>query len=229
MPVLLIAESSEYFRSALADAFSADFQVHTCTDGFDALEQLRTLQPDGLIINISLAFKDGLSVLREAERLPPVVMVLCATRSGYILHSLQEADVSFIMPVPCTVRTVHTRFLELTTTDPREMAFRQLQTRASTHLDMLGVPSHLGGYKMLCLAVALYHQDPQQVLSKETYPAVAEHLGGNYEIPAIEHAIRSAISVAWRHRDSSLWREYFPKDKLPSNKLFISVLSQKLL
>ena len=229
MPVLLIAESSEYFRSALADAFSADFQVHTCTDGFDALEQLRTLQPDGLIINISLAFKDGLSVLREANRLPPVVMALCATRSSYILHNLQEAGVSFIMPVPCTVRAVHTRFLELTTTDPQEMAFRQLQTRASTHLDILGVPSHLGGYKMLCLAVALYHQDSQQTLTKEVYPAVAEHLGGNYEIPAIEHAIRSAIGVAWRHRDNSLWKEYFPKNKLPSNKQFISVLFQKLL
>ena len=229
MQVLLIAESSEYFRSALADAFSADFQVHTCTDGFDALEQLRTLQPDGLIINLSLPFKDGLSVLREANRLPPVVMVLCATRSSYILHNLQEAGVSFIMPVPCTVHAVHTRFLELTTTDPREMAFRQLQTQVSRLLNILGVPSHLGGYKMLCLAVALYHQDSQQTLTKEVYPAVAEHLGGNYEIPAIEHAIRSAIGVAWRHRDSSLWKEYFPKNKLPSNKQFISVLSQKLL
>lgn len=229
MQVLLIAESSEYFRRALADAFSADFQVHTCADGYDALELLQSLQPDGLIINMSLAFKDGLSVLREAERLPPVVMALCATRSSYILHSLQEAGVSFIMPIPCTVRTVHTRFLELTTAGLQEMAFRQLQTQVAAHLQLLGFPSHLGGYKMLCLAIALYHQDPQQALTKEIYPAVAEHLSGNYEIPAIERSIRSAISVAWHHRDGAVWKEYFPKGKLPSNKQFISAIAQKLL
>ena len=229
MQVLLIAESSEYFRSALADAFSADFLVHTCTDGYDALELLRSLRPDGLIINMSLAFKDGLSVLREADRLPPLTMALCTARSSYILHSLQQAGVSFIMPIPCTVQAVRTHFLELAESGPQATAFRQLQTQVSRLLNILGMPSHLGGYRMLCLAVALYHQDSQQTLTKEVYPAVAEHLGGNFEIPAIEHAIRSAISVAWRHRDSSLWREYFPKDKLPSNKQFISVLSQKLL
>lgn len=229
MQVLLIAESSEYFRSALADAFSTDFQVHTCADGYDALELLQSLQPDGLIINLSLAFKDGLSVLREVGRLPPMTMALCAARSSYILHSLQQAGVSFIMPIPCTVQAVHAHFLELAEADPQVTAFRQLQTQVSRLLNILGIPSHLGGYKMLCLAVALYHQDPQQALSKETYPAVAEHLGGNYEIPAIEHAIRSAISVAWRHRDSAVWKEYFPKGKLPSNKQFISALSQKLL
>lgn len=228
MPVLLIAESSEYFRSALADAFSADFQVHTCSDGYDALEQLRSLQPDGLIINLSLAFRDGLSVLREAKYLPPVVMALCSTRSGYILHCLQELGVSFMMPIPCTVHAVRTHFLELMETGPQATALRELQQRIARHLDMLGIPSHLGGYKMLALAIALYHGDPLQTLTKEIYPAVAEHLDGNYEISAIEHAIRSAISVAWRHRENAVWKEYFPKSKLPSNKQFIAAISQQL-
>ncbi len=228
MQVLLIAESSEYFRNALAKALSADFQVHTCADGYAALELLHTLQPDGLILNLSLSFLDGLSVLQQAPCLPPVVMVLYGTRSAYILRILEKVGVSFLMPIPCTVRAVRTHFLELMEDDPKELAFRKLQSQAATHLDLLGFPAHINGYRMLCLAIALYHSDPLQTLSKEIYPAIAQLLGNIYEIPAIEHNIRHAIDIAWHHRDSTLWKDYFPKNKLPSNKQLIAAIARKL-
>ena len=228
MPVLLIAESSEYFRSALADAFSDDFQVHTCADGHEALEKLHRLHPDGLILNLSLSYLDGLSVLQQAPWLPPAVMVLSGTRSAYILRSLENLGVSFLMPIPCTVCAVRTRFLELMEQDPQELAVQRLQAQAAGHLDLLGFSSHLAGYRMLCLAIALYHHDPLQALSKEIYPAIAQLLGNTHEIAAIEHNIRHAIEIAWRHRDSALWKDYFSKSKAPSNKQLISTIADKL-
>ena len=228
MPVLLIAESSKYFRSALADAFSADFQVHTCADGYDALELLQSLQPDGLIINLSLSFLDGLSVLQQAPCLPPAVMVLSATRSAYILRALENVGVGFLMTIPCTIQAVRSHFLELINQDPREAAIRKWQRQVADQLDLLGIPSHVIGYRMLCIAIALYHYDPLQTLSKEIYPTVAQLLGNTHEIATIEHNIRHAIEIAWRHRDSALWKDYFSKSKQPSNKQLISTIADKL-
>lgn len=229
MQVLLIAESSDYLRTALADAFAGEFRVHTCSDGHAALEMLQALQPDGLILDLSLAYKDGLCVLRETAYLPPAVMVLYATRSAYVLHSLQEAGVSYMMPIPCTVHAVRSHFMDLLETDPQSVALREQQVRIAGHLNKLGIPSHLNGYRMLCAAIAVFHRDPLQTLTKETYPAVSQLLGNHYGIQAIERGIRNAICTAWCRRDSAVWKEYFPKSKMPTNKLFISTLSQKLL
>lgn len=229
MQVLLIAESSDYLRNALKNAFSGDYEVHVCADGCTALEQLHTLKPDGLIINMSLTYMDGLSVLQQASYRPPVIMALCGTLTSYIVHSLQQVGVSFIMPVPCLVLAVHSRFQELMHANPLLTVSAAQQSRVAEQLDALGVPSHLNGYNMLCIAISLYLQDPLQVLSKETYPAVAEILGGKYEVHAIEHDIRSAIHFAWQHRKKTAWKEAFPKDHCPSNKQFIAAISQKLL
>ena len=98
MQVLLIAESSDYLCNELKQAFSGDYEVHVCTDGCTALELLHSLRPDGLIINMSLTYMDGLSVLQRASYLPPVIMALCGTLTSYIVHSLQQVGVSFIMP-----------------------------------------------------------------------------------------------------------------------------------
>lgn len=228
MQVLLIAEPSEYFRNALKEAFSAHYQVHTCSDGCTALEMIHTLRPDGMIVNLSLPYMDGLSVLQKANYRVPVVMALCATLSGYILQSLQEVGVSFIMPLPCMVWAVLERFRALMEEGQQPSIAREQQRQAAEHLDVLGMPTHLNGYKMLCIAIALYQQDPLQVLSKETYPAVAQILGGKHEVPAIEHAIRSAIRAAWHQRENTAWSEYFSKHKPPSNKRFIMVIAQKL-
>lgn len=228
MKVILIAESSDYLRNALKNAFSGDYEVHVCADGCTALEQLHSLHPDGLIINMSLTYMDGLSVLQTASFLPPVIMALCGTLTSYIVHSLQEVGVSFIMPIPCMVSAVNARVRELMEAKPWQTIPAIQQSRVAEHLDALGVPSHLNGYNMLCIAITLYLQDPLQALSKETYPTVAEILGGKYEVHAIEHAIRSAIQFAWQHRDKSAWKDYFSKNKQPSNKQFIAAIAKKL-
>lgn len=228
MPVLLIAESSEFFRNALQAAFASDYDVHTCADGYTALELLGTMHPDGLIINLSLSYLDGLSVLQQAASLPPVVMVLSGTRSAYILRALDQLGVSFLMPIPCTIRAVHTHFLELMKQDPRALAIERVQGQVAGHLDLLGFSPHLIGYRMLCMAIALYHHDPLQALSKEIYPTVAQLLDNTHEIAAIEHNIRHAIEMAWRHRNNDLWKDYFSKSKQPSNKQFIAAVAKKL-
>lgn len=228
MPVLLIAESSDYLRDALKEAFVNDYEVHTCSDGCTALELLHRLRPDGLIIDLSLVYLDGLTVLQKAQFLPCVIMVLCGTPSSYILHALYEVGVTFVMPVPFLVSAAAARFRELLPVNTLPEVPADRQNMVADHLHLLGIPSHLNGFKMLCLAISLYRQDPLQSLSKETYPAVAELLGNKHEVRTVEHDIRSAIRIGWRHRDPAVWQGYFPHSKPPSNKKFIAAIADRL-
>lgn len=225
MPVLLIAESSDYLRRAMQDALSADCQVHTVSDGFSTLKQLETLRPDALIIDLSLTYMDGLQVLQQASFLPPVVMALCPFISTQLLHALQDAGCTYVMRMPCMVWAVADRLRSLLAGPPQP---DDPQARAAQHLNVLGIPSHLCGYSMLALAIAVYAQDTTQSLSKEVYPAVAELLEDKYARHAIEHNIRRAISVGWHHRNPSLWSEYFTHSGMPSNKLFIATIANLL-
>lgn len=95
-------------------------------------------------------------------------------------------------------------------------------------LRMLGVPVHRKGYRQLAIAVAIFATDNTQSLTKEIYPAVAK-LTGIVDWRLVERDIRTVIQYAWANRDSTIWRIYFQElEKAPSNKVFISVLSEML-
>ena len=92
----------------------------------------------------------------------------------------------------------------------------------------LNCPVHRIGYRHLSEAIPYFSQSPSQSLSKAVYPKVAERFG-SMDCRAVEHSIRSAILDAWQHRDPVMWRIYFPRaERVPSNKLFISTLAERL-
>ena len=95
-------------------------------------------------------------------------------------------------------------------------------------LQILGIPVHRKGYRQLALAVAIFTTDNTQSLTKEIYPAVAK-LTGIVDWRLVERDIRTVIQYAWVNRDSTIWRVYFHQlEKVPSNKVFISVLAEML-
>ena len=63
---LLIADSSEIFTGALTAALGDRFDIHVCGDGPSALDALQQEQPDILILNLLLPYKDGLTFCRKA-------------------------------------------------------------------------------------------------------------------------------------------------------------------
>ena len=92
----------------------------------------------------------------------------------------------------------------------------------------LGLPSHRIGYWYLFVAIPTFASDPTQSLTKELYPHVAK-LVHCPDWRNIEHAIRTVILHAWINRNQDTWSLYFSESgKCPSNKLFLSVLSQHI-
>ena len=224
---LLIVEYDEPFRNALVELLRRKFHITVCTDGDKAVELIRTLKPDAVILNLMIPMKDGLCVLEEtADCRPPVVLCLCDFDNPYIIQSLRDLNVTYSLRKPCYPRVVagHLQRLVEHTPDPRQT---DAQTRAAQLLLEFHFSPKNDGFRFLKIGIPLFAQDPQQRICKELYATIAEICGiGSWN--QVERSIRTAIEAAWK-LNAPAWQIYFPDAKTPpTGKTFISRLIQML-
>lgn len=224
----MIADALEFFTEELAADFHNEFEVRTCHDGISALELLNTFQPDFLILNLTLPYKDGLTVLQQSAHQPRLILSITSLLSPYVQKRAEELGVQYLMIMP-TVNAIRTRLLDMiaTTVTPNP----DPTTQTLVHLHTLGFHTHLAGYRQLSIGIPMFAADPNTVLDKELYPAIAAHTK-NPDGRTVEHAIRQSIADAWRRRDIAVWHKYFPPSgvarKCPSNKEFLSRIAGML-
>ena len=231
MQKLLIADSSDIFTSALAAALGDQFDISICGDGPSALERLQQNTPDILILNLMLPYMDGLTVLQETGHHPRIIMAITMHMSSYVEQAVSALGIDYTMISP-SVEAVVLRLLDLLQQYSTPQETTDLSTLVMHHLRLLNVPSHLDGYRQLCIALPLFAQNPDQFLTKELYPTVAR-LCGCKDMRSVEHSIRKAIQAAWKHRDNAIWRKYFAPGSqghipCPTNKAFLCRLAQIL-
>jgi len=227
---LLIADASEPYTDALEAIFKNEFDLRICHDGESALETLLTFQPDALVINFQLPYKDGLTVLQQSAHRPRVIIGLAPFVSPYMEQAIVNAGVQYVMIMP-KVECLRVRLMDMLATMTEEK--KDLSGQTALHLHMLNFRTHLDGYHQLCIGVPLFFRNPDICLSKELYPAIAAELG----LPdprTVEHSIRKAIEDAWYHRDPAVWAGFFPpnaagKIPCPSNKKFFTAIAEKLV
>lgn len=91
MPIrLVLADDHPLILDALAQLFSLehDFQVLArCQDGAEALKAIDHYQPDVLILDLRMPYKDGLAVLREMQQ------AQCSTRVVLLTAVAEESEV----------------------------------------------------------------------------------------------------------------------------------------
>lgn len=228
---LLIAESSEDFRIALAESLRGAYCVRECSDGTEAMRILQTFHPDVLVLDLMLPGKDGISLLQEAAAAGLRPMVLATTRfaSDYVLDTAGQLGVGYVMIKPCEVRATVARIADLSRRlNPPVVTQPDPRTYVSNMLLTLGIPTKLNGYGYLREAIPLMNRDPGQSITKELYPAVAGMF--RCEPKNVERSIRSAIDAAWKKRDERIWSLYFQPDTSgtilrPTNAEFISRLA----
>ena len=225
---LLIIESCGNFADSLTSALSHSYQIRRCDQPNLAASVIQTYRPDCLIINLSLKGTDGLHILQQSSYTPPAVLAITSVITPFILQSAKECGVSLILQLPCTADTVSRHLANMVRIS--RLPCRQPDPQAVTrdHLRILGFPEHMAGFRLLCIGIPLYAQDPGQSFSKELYPAIAT-LSGNDNANQVEIAIRRAICRAWDIRNKAIWEEYFPSmTERPSVRVFISALADKL-
>ena len=221
---LLIADISREFTGVVAQEFRKDFSLQVCHDGITALNLLQQFQPDILVLNLSLPFKDGLTVLQETAFRPRVIVAISTVAPYYVQHRAQGLGIQLLLILP-TVSSLRLRIMEiLAETEEKQ----DISHQVAVHLRTLGFRSHLDGYRQLCVGIPIFAQNPRMLLSKELYPAISEL----FRLPdprAVEHSIRKAIADAWLRRDPAIWGKYFPSSrKPPNNKAFLCRILEML-
>lgn len=229
MKKVLIADNSHIFATTLAKSLETDFQVRYCTDGRQALLELDAFQPDIFIVNFMLPYVDGVTVLQHSAFQPSVLIALTSFLSDSVTRWVRDLGIDYTLICP-SVRAVKQRLLDLLAQEQPVPKLPDLQEVTAYHLKTLQFSPHRVGYRQLCLAIPLFAENPQQLLSKELYPRVAQ-LWGAGDARTVEHSIRNAIEDAYRHRDSAVWRRYFSGTEngfrsCPSNKAFLCRMAE---
>lgn len=209
---LLIAEGNGEFRQILAQSLSREFTVRSCADGEAAEQLLLQFRPDLLVLDLMLPGIDGITLLHRMRQanICPTVLATLAYQSPFIHCALEKYGVAYAVMKPCDAGALacQVRFLADTLTEEVPLPTPPQASSLSAILLHLGLKPKLDGYQQLLIATPCYLKDPQQSLTKELYPFVAEQVSKT--ALAVERSMRHAVQSAWGRADMSVWRQYFP-------------------
>lgn len=228
-PELLIADSNEDFRLALAQVLGDRYRVRCCGTGKEALDILRGEHCDVLVLDLMLPELDGVGLLQTIveEGICPMTMVVTRFVNEYVLETMSQLGVGYLIRKPCEAAAAAARVLELRCGIHPPAPMHDPRVFVSGLLHSLGVATRHDGYTYLREAILLMAGDPCQTATKELYPKVAAMFGCRGE--QVERCIRNALIIAWNRRDQRVWQQFFPAgNERPTNMEFITCLAESL-
>ena len=243
---ILIADTSEEFRTVLADAFQAeeDLEVVAQTgDGQQAIQLVQEHTPDVLIMDLVLERMDGFDVLDAVKERPVSTLILSSFARGCMAEQVAARGGDYYMMKPCRIPSVVERVRLLAADRWAEdndrpaagaAARQNLEANVTAIIHEIGVPAHIKGYQYLREAIIMTVEDMDVInaVTKVLYPEVARKFGTTAS--RVERAIRHAIEVAWDRGDLETLQKYFgytvsnAKGK-PTNSEFIAMIADRLV
>ncbi len=241
---VLIADSSEDFCTGLTAALEGTDRfrvVGTAQDGEQALHLATEQKPDVLVLDLMLAKRDGISVLRAlaARNIQPVTLATTGFVTEYVSSAAANLGVRYLMLKPCDMTALVERLeeirggesLRLNTT--KKVDKTSIESMVTGIIHEIGVPAHIKGYQYLreAIIIAVGDMDVINAITKVLYPQVAKTFGTTPS--RVERAIRHAIEVAWDRGDLDTLQRFFgytvsnTKGK-PTNSEFIALIADKL-
>lgn len=212
---VLIAEPAPELRDAYRQVLEDDFQVTSCARGDEALALILAEKPDVVIMELSLAGLDGITLLRKL-RGGPQVLVVSDLLSPYALGAMESLGVQYAIRKPARLSDILDRSLELACLG------RGIPNagNALEILRQLRIPGGRQGFQHLLTALPRLSHQRDQRLGKELYSDISRCSGST--ISAVEKSIRDVLHVGWEQGDRELWQQYFPGcTKCPTNKEFL--------
>ena len=241
---VMIADNTEEFCSSLVTTLqrSEGFRVvGTANDGEQAVRMIQQMQPQILVLDLMLAKRDGLSVLKaiSAMERKPAVLATSGFITDYVASAAANLGVQYLMLKPCDMTALVERLEELRGGQPvvvsqnRTGGKPNIEAMVTSIIHEIGVPAHIKGYQYLreAIIIAVNDMDVINAITKVLYPQVAKAF---QTTPSrVERAIRHAIEVAWDRGDLDTLQRFFgytvsnTKGK-PTNSEFIALIADKL-
>ena len=241
---VLIADNSEEFCSALTAALQRGDRFSVAgiaNDGEMALKLLEERQPDILVLDLMLAKRDGLSILKTiaAGEHRPSIIATSGFVTDYVASAAASLGVMYLMLKPCDMEALVERLEEIRCGDSqrnapmRKPSQQSIEAMVTNIIHEIGVPAHIKGYQYLreAIMIAVEDMDVINAITKVLYPQVAKTF---QTTPSrVERAIRHAIEVAWDRGDLDTLQRFFgytvsnTKGK-PTNSEFIALIADRL-
>lgn len=241
---VIIADNAEEFCSSLTSALqeAEGFQIlGTVNDGEQAIKMVMERKPQILVLDMMLAKKDGIGVLKAIASMDtkPVVLATSGFITDYVASAAANLGVQYLMLKPCDMHALVERLEEIRggtgAQTPAVHNTRQtnIETMVTNIIHEIGVPAHIKGYQYLREAIILAVEDMDVInaITKVLYPQVAKTFSTTPS--RVERAIRHAIEVAWDRGDLDTLQRFFgytvsnTKGK-PTNSEFIALIADKL-
>ena len=241
---VIIADNAEEFCGSLSAALqrAKGFQVlGIANDGEQAVRMVMERKPQILVLDMMLAKKDGLSVLKAISAMEQHPMVLATTGfvTEYVASAAANLGVQYMMLKPCDMTALVEHLEEIRGGENQRRnsgsaaGQTNIETMVTNIIHEIGVPAHIKGYQYLreAIMIAVEDMDVINAITKILYPQVAKTF---QTTPSrVERAIRHAIEVAWDRGDLDTLQRFFgytvsnTKGK-PTNSEFIALIADKL-
>ena len=241
---VIIADNTEEFVNSLSAALERmdGFQVlGTANDGEQAIRMVTERKPDILVLDMMLAKRDGISVLRAINTMEhrPVTLATSGFVTDYVASAAANLGARYLMLKPCDTTALVERLQEIRGGESQRKILNRrndktnIETMVTGIIHEIGVPAHIKGYQYLreAIIIAVNDMDVINAITKALYPQVAKTF---QTTPSrVERAIRHAIEVAWDRGDLDTLQRFFgytvsnTKGK-PTNSEFIALIADKL-
>ena len=250
-----IADDNKEFCELLIEYFADKEDIDLAFvshDGLKTIENIKTHQPEILILDMVMPHLDGLGVLEtinsmELEKYPRTI-VLSAVGQEPITQKAISLGAEYYIVKPFNLDVLMKRINQLSGIEEkgenkmqyaRAILTGQKEEDKSLEIDItniiheIGVPAHIKGYHYLRDAIIMVVEDIELLgaVTKELYPAIAK--ANNTTPSRVERAIRHAIEVAWNRGKletiNALFGYTVQNDKgKPTNTEFIAIIADKL-
>ena len=240
---VIIADNTEDFCTSLTSLLQRTEGFHvvgTANDGEQAIRMVTERKPNILVLDMMLAKKDGISVLKALNAMDqkPAVLATSGFITEYVASAAANLGVRYLMLKPCDMTALVERLQEIRAGETRRTPLRRsdktsIETMVTGIIHEIGVPAHIKGYQYLreAIIIAVNDMDVINAITKVLYPQVAKTF---QTTPSrVERAIRHAIEVAWDRGDLDTLQRFFgytvsnTKGK-PTNSEFIALIADKL-
>lgn len=245
---ILVVDNNVELCQILREFFNAQDDLEVVGEAYDgeqALALIAELEPDVVILDVTMPHLDGIGVLERLDSLElsrrPRIIVLTAFGRDDLIARFTELGVDYFMLKPFNIKVLADRVRQFSrctvpighieTAAVQASPVGSAESTTTRILHKLGVPPHYKGFAYLREAVLMCASSGylSGALTKELYPALAERYsttpGG------VEAAIRNAIIAAWENGNQEAIKElcgHHNGDRVPTNSLVIAKLAEEV-
>ena len=223
---ILLADDNADFTKTLTACLEKqeDMEViGVAKDGREAVEMIKNVTPDIVLLDLIMPHLDGLGVLEELNHIDlekvPMCIMLSAVGQDKITQKAIGLGAQYYVVKPFDINTlvkwirelklyenvqvrnsfigreIKTSYIEVTPTQKKSE--ENLEILVTNIIHEVGVPAHIKGYQYLREEIMMVVNDIDILnqITKQLYPDIAAKYGTTPS--RVERAIRHAIEVAW--------------------------------